>query len=890
MSAQLLDSMPPRAVAGYYPEGMVAQWPLIGRDEELDWVWESTTPTTPGVVLAGPAGVGKTRLVTEILDRWRARGRDCRWFVATRSAQSVPLGVFAEIAETSAIDPLRRIRDVVTALTQTTSTQPVLLAIDDAHLLDEQSALVLNQIVRHQRASVLLTVRSGDGSPDAIRGLWKDGLLARLDLQPLSGEETTQLVTRVLGGQVESSAAAALWRYTHGNVLHLRHLVDGERSTGRLALRSGVWVWQGCPQVSAPLAELIEDSIARQPAAVLDVVDMLSVADPLEVDVLAALTNPSGVESAVQAGLVRLDTTPAPPVARLIHPLLGEVRRAHTIPSQLRALRGQVATALETHAEAGLIQSVRRAILVCDSDLVPDAQLCMDAAVAALMLTDPITAERLARRAVEVGGDRTAQLLHAGTLMHCARFDEALAVNAALQQTSCSEHDRVSLILHRTAILTGKPNLSATRELAEIETAATACGLRRPFDAVSGWVSGYHNHLAPAVESATAALNAPGWFSEFFELYALTALVAGHAGMGRYNEMSVPAERGYALAERSIDAATFRFLIGIYHLDAHLTGGYFDNAAELNERLQQAPGDFPVAFAYRAVFAAMMALANGDLPTACARSREALATTIPDESSWLPRIAHLVLATATAMSGDAKTAAALLDDFRPRGEEADGACLIHTHVLARAWAAAAAGVTSHAIAVANEAAAIAQTCHRPTHELTARQAAAQFGDRSQGERLTELATFVQGPRAVAAARHATALRDGDPDALCEAARLYEAFGDRIAAADAAAQAADLFRRNGYRGAALTATAVARRLAAQSRADTPALRVNSTPSPFTDRQREVIALVAAGLTNRQIADRLVMSVRTVEGHLFRASQKTGINTREGLAAALDSTRQ
>ncbi|MFF3227207.1 hypothetical protein ACFYV7_30725 [Nocardia suismassiliense] len=36
-----------------------------------------------------------------------------------------------------------------------------------------------------------------------------------------------------------------------------------------------------------------------------------------------------------------------------------------------------------------------------------------------------------------------------------------------------------------------------------------------------------------------------------------------------------------------------------------------------------------------------------------------------------------------------------------------------------------------------------------------------------------------------------------------------------------------------------------------------------------------------------ADRLVMSIRTVEGHLFRASQRTGINTREGLAAILDS---
>lgn len=70
---------------------------------------------------------------------------------------------------------------------------------------------------------------------------------------------------------------------------------------------------------------------------------------------------------------------------------------------------------------------------------------------------------------------------------------------------------------------------------------------------------------------------------------------------------------------------------------------------------------------------------------------------------------------------------------------------------------------------------------------------------------------------------------------------------------------------------MTATAMAKRLAA----DTPALRANDTSVPLTGRQREIIALTlaAAVLTNRQIADPL-MSVRTVDGHLFRAAQKTG----------------
>src|SRR5262245_61946805 len=95
---------------------MGASWSLVGRAEELDWLLDAVTPPADGVLLAGSAGVGKTRLASEVAARWQAGGGECRWFVASYSARSMPLGVFAEIAETREVDPLRRIRDVVTAI------------------------------------------------------------------------------------------------------------------------------------------------------------------------------------------------------------------------------------------------------------------------------------------------------------------------------------------------------------------------------------------------------------------------------------------------------------------------------------------------------------------------------------------------------------------------------------------------------------------------------------------------------------------------------------------------------------------------------------------------------------------------------------------------------
>ncbi len=89
---------------------------------------------------------------------------------------------------------------------------------------------------------------------------------------------------------------------------------------------------------------------------------------------------------------------------------------------------------------------------------------------------------------------------------------------------------------------------------------------------------------------------------------------------------------------------------------------------------------------------------------------------------------------------------------------------------------------------------------------------------------------------------------------------------------------------------MEAAVVAHRLAAESGGiRTPALDLAAHPLPLTMREREIANLVAAGLSNREIADRLVVSVRTVEGHLYRACIKLDISDRGQLAATIRSRR-
>jgi non-specific serine/threonine protein kinase len=54
-------------------------------------------------------------------------------------------------------------------------------------------------------------------------------------------------------------------------------------------------------------------------------------------------------------------------------------------------------------------------------------------------------------------------------------------------------------------------------------------------------------------------------------------------------------------------------------------------------------------------------------------------------------------------------------------------------------------------------------------------------------------------------------------------------------------------------------------------------------PLSAREREVAALVAEGLTNRQIAERLVISERTADRHLSNILAKLGATTRAQIAA-------
>ncbi len=145
--------------------------------------------------------------------------------------------------------------------------------------------------------------------------------------------------------------------------------------------------------------------------------------------------------------------------------------------------------------------------------------------------------------------------------------------------------------------------------------------------------------------------------------------------------------------------------------------------------------------------------------------------------------------------------------------------------------------------------------------------------------------IVEGPRAGAAARFGAALAAGDGAALAAVSADFEQMGDLVAAVDAASHAAMAYRGQGLRGSGLGCSARAEALAQRCGARSPALVAASEPLPLTDREREIVSLIGAGLSNREVAARLTISVRTVETHIYNAMAKTGTAGRDDLAALL-----
>jgi DNA-binding NarL/FixJ family response regulator len=852
---------------------------MIGRDQEIGEITRAIADdAVRGVALAGKAGVGKSRLAREAVLAAAGAGWTVRSIAATATSRPIPLGAFSQWTDDAESAPFALARRVVEALTDGAQPDRLVVFVDDAHLLDDLSALVLHQLVQSRAAAVILTIRTGEAAPAAVTALWKDGLLRRRELEPLTRNEIGDLMAAAFGTAPDQQCADKLWHLTHGNVLFLRQLVEQEYRAGRMAARQGAVHWLGNTAISGSLAELVDSQIGAIPGKVRDVVDLVAISEPVDWHCLRLIADQDAIEDAEQRELIRTSDGDV----YIGHPLYAEVRLNRCGSSRLRRLRGQVATAMKDGGRAAKV--VKRGLLWLESDLPPEPEVLLSAATAASSLLDFETAERLFRAAAATGIGAQARIPLAYSLFMMEKGELALEVLEGVEVDEATQTAFINDVVMRASnLLWGMRSPERSWRLVDDVLKTARGALRQQLLVFRA------NQLALAAKPVEVLATMADVDYQELDQYGATmahsAESMAHGELGQPDQAAAKAIRADEALTLSEQGKFLRQTLTEFHTFALAAAGRIAEALEVAERNRRAQREEPApARAVAAEILGMVALAAGDLDAALRHLPGEIEIEMANSFHVVNSFHrfHLLRAQALARSGDADAADRALDTARAHRHPAY-VYVTSTELLTEAWLAAVRSRPTEARRLARKAADFAREHDQLAREVWCLQTAVQFDDTDAAARLAELATRVEGPRAAVAARYAAALSADDAGELDRASAEFEAMGDLLAAADAAGQAATSHRRAARAGSAMTAAARAHRLATVcGGATSPAIETASFAPPFSNREREIAVLVAQGLSNREIAEAVSLSVRTVESHIYRASSKAGVSGRSGLA--------
>ena len=505
-----------------------------------------------------------------------------------------------------------------------------------------------------------------------------------------------------------------------------------------------------------------------------------------------------------------------------------------------------------------------------------------------------IMAGRLALKAVTLGGGLRARLVAASALHAVGRPQDADALLADLDPGEATERERVELAVNRATILLYGFGRSAAAA-SVLETAQAEVGnpdWHAEQAALRAEMSLRDQDPHAALEAATGVA-ARADIGDRATLRALAVAVQALAIQGRSQDAIDAVEHAREVSAR-LEVEPPHATLELIELSAALpyamAGRLDEHERRLRRHYQEAlEHQNPAMQALWAFACGACKLYRGEVRSAAAQLGEAARLLREHPTILGPYgLAWCLgdLATAHALSGRPEWAAAALADA---GQALPGAVSCAPRDRGHVWLTATRGAVSQARAASLDAAAQVRARGYLAFELTALHDAARLGAAGcVAGRLEELAASADGPLVRTFALHGRALARCDATMLARAAGGFEEIGALMLAAEGWADAAEAYRRAGRTGRAAGGAANAGRLNdACERPQTPTLRRLDAHGHLTSREQEVVELVRAGHNSRQIAERLVVSERTVESHRWNAYQKLGVHNARELHAIFDA---
>lgn len=913
---------------------------LLGRGEELGSAVDflQAAPGGPGVLLVdGEAGIGKTTLWLAGVAEARVRGftvLECR---CVEAELRLPFTALADLCtdlgpeamaglpqpqraaltlalrgtdpgpaalHRRALDPRALGTALLAVLRVLSAHGPVLLAADDAPWMDDASARAVTFAVRRLRdepVRLLLTRRipvAGTGL--GCDALLTDDLVQRLHLGPLAPDDLARLLYVRLRMEVSLSEARRLHDACGGNAFLALETV---RAAGDRISRAGEAV-----RVPGSLQRAVTDRLGRQPGQIRRMLLLLASASKPTISlVTAALPGPDGgfpaLADAVDEGLVVTDGDRV----RFSHPLLANAAYWDATAAQRRAVHAQLAALVAEPEERA--RHLALAATGADEEIagvLDDAARIMQARGApehaaglselACQLTPPGLAQRRRRRMTDAAerhfqagdGRRAADLLEqvvagcapgperaaALTLFARIRYHDDSVVSAvsSLQQAlpESAGDPALQTVIHRDLGWAWASCASLGPALSHVQAARELCN-RQDDPAL----------VASVLAVGTVVRFLAGQGADFAALDRAMALQPGHpfvpfdalsckAQVLKWTDRFAESRRAYVELRHRLsahgDEGSLPFVL-FQHGELECWAGEWDVAAQL-ARQGRGLATLTAQRSHIALCGYVLALVHahrGLVDQARAGAEDVLA--LSDQEMSFQLWAQTLLGFLELSLGDAAAAHRRLAPF------AD---------LAGATGLREPGVMRF---VPDEIEALVTlgdlgTARMMTEEFEARgRELDRPYARATGARCRGLVAAAGGRQAEALIAFA--------EALTEHERLPAPFerGRTLLARGVA------LRRGKQRGAARTsleeALSIFRQLGAalwSARARGELVRLGArgaAPTELTPTERRVAELVATGRTNREVADVLFLSVKTVEVNLSRIYRKLGVRSRTEL---------
>jgi DNA-binding CsgD family transcriptional regulator len=901
----------------------------VGRHADLAALLEERPaalgPGATATLITGPAGIGKTHLARRAAARLQERGYEREDIIGGISLTGVPLGAWAhlvpvgdrEVSLTALmVATLDRVRS------RTAGGARLVVVVDGAETLDDASAALVGHLAATPRLTVLVTARQGAKLPSPLAALVRDGVLRTMTLAPLDPGEVAELGCVLLGAPLDPASALRLYETTGGNPLWVTELLRAAQSKSALTETPG-GIRVDTNLAVGGLDRLLTERLSDLTDAQRDAVELLAVGGALPIGFLEGLVGNEAPAALSRAGLISIaGGTAILPAVRLAHPLHRQCVLNELDPLTTRALlRRLVARAAEApeldqptllrvalwHAELGepfdpsalaraaqaahwgLLDLMRRhlsgeAVSPTDAAFALEHEGADDRALVAVRLAlrawqlEPTFASGLALARLLT--NRPEQAQHMVPLLPSL---EALATDDAQRAAVAINRGiwRCWAVGEREAALEGLARdeaLSADPWKAAIT--ATRAGLMIQCGAVQAGLS--------LLEDATPPEGAPPVVS----LLHASPLAAGYHLSGRLEDAlglaseSVPlalelGDEGYmALAELVISQHWSQMCLGRYQEAAR-------SCRDVVAILAGADNDEG-----RALFTGLEArclLLAGQPATAAALLGEAIRFHGPLSSLGFRPLLHTTRAVALSWLGRLEEAAMEVSEARRWHQP-------HRFFdseleLAEATVASAHGRPTRAVELLSAArdGDMDRGCWYYAF-LTASLLVRIQPETAHLKVLEDVASRMDGPSAGLTVAYGRALNSRDIAGLEEVADGLLATEDRLLALEALDAAVAAAQEGASRAHRVRLEVRLARLRAECEdAISPLRPMVNVPPGLTRREMEIASLAAEGLTSAAIAARLVLSVRTVESHLYRAFAKLGVRTRAELPGALVRSR-